>query len=148
MSFGSLNGIYLQPNDAITNGEVVRWNELGAVKYVSGAIDFTGTGLHTIATTNNQSQSFIPLLFGVIFTTITGYTSGPILDFGQNGGSFNDWAALDYHAISVSTGQVVTLPISLLVPQAPANTAFGINIGTGAVATTYSGQAWIIGFYN
>lgn len=147
MSFGSINGIFVQPNDANSNGEVVRWEQMGSTRYYKGSVDGTAVAATKIFTTNNQGQSFFPQFIRIITESANTVTIPAIITVGTNGASYNNILTTTTLTSLITTNLFINLPLSLAIALIPANTDVYVNVTTGATAVGLTIGVQVFGDY-
>lgn len=109
-------------------------------------IDGKTTGAIKIGTTSNIGR-FVPLFVNVEGTNISGFVTVASFSVGSNGASYNNILAISAMTGVIATNIVLQTNAAALLSSLPASTDVYINITTGAVGTTYTMRASVIGFY-
>ena len=113
------------------------------VSFVLKAIDFTTTGTSQIAQLP-AGYKFIPTQLTTYISSLTGYTSAPIISVGSTSLS-NTNIKSSYTLLNVSIA-TNSSSVDLLCEACPAGDTLNVVIGTGADATTYTGNLYVTGF--
>lgn len=105
------------------------------------------SGVQSLFTTRNDSQSFVPIMLVIELTAVSSLITVCTLSFGSNA-SCNNVMAATLLAGLTGLNSTIQLPInSSVITTIPANTSMGINVTIPAIASTYSGNIFVIGFY-
>jgi hypothetical protein len=114
------------------------------VKRVTGVIA-TQTG--PVAIDTNDASFFRPVHIIVDLNTVSGLGTPPTISIGTNAASYNNILGLT--ALTSLTLNSSTLQFSLsgAVASVAQNDVINVNISIGAIATTYTINVLVIGFY-
>lgn len=147
MTVGFVNGIANQSSNASQNGQCVRWDQAGSVRYYLGSINAKNTGATTIFTTNNNGQIFYPSRIRIIVESANTITVPAIVSVGTVAGSYIDILPATTLTALVTTSLIQNYPLSVAISSIAANTAIAINVATGATATTLTIGVEVFGDY-
>lgn len=116
-----------------------------AVLTVTGIVG-TSTGATLIQTTDANLR-FVPILIQIEATAITGLVTPASFSIGTNSATYNNLLAITAMTGITSANLMLQSNITALSSSVGASTGIYINVTTGAVGTTYTLRASILGFY-
>lgn len=130
--------------------EALVWGKLvsgSQVQMIKTAIDATATGATTLFTTRAGSARFYPTYAHVKLATVSGFVAAAALSIGSNSATFDNISVITA-LTGLSTANDFFRTILNAIPSSiAASTDVKANVTTAAIATTYTVDVFLVGFY-